>query len=42
MAQIRARADASASNVAHVLSSRIEQVAAGAEQIASRIVGDTS
>ena len=31
MAQIRARADASASNVAHALSRRIKQVAAGTE-----------
>ena len=42
MAQIRARADASASTVAHELSNKIDQVAAGAEQIASRVIGDTS
>ena len=42
MAQIRARADASASTVAHGLSNKIDQVAVGAEQIASRVVGDTS
>ena len=42
MAQIRARADANASMVAHELSNKIDQVAAGAEQIASHIVGDTS
>ena len=42
MAQICAGADASASNVAHELLSKINQVAAGAKQIALRIVGDTS
>ena len=42
MAQIRAQADASASMVAHELSNKIDQVAAGAEQIESHVFGDIS
>ena len=42
IAQTRAHADASALTVAHDLSNKIDQVAAGAAQIASRVVGDTS